>query len=65
MTRFYSYLAQGMDKGSALRQAKLDFIGKYQENALPIYWAGMIMLGDGSYPVLGERRGDEREGSIR
>ncbi|MBM3790945.1 MAG: CHAT domain-containing protein, partial [Acidobacteria bacterium] len=65
MTRFYSYLAQGMDKGSALRQAKLDFIGKYQDNALPIYWAGMIMLGDGSYPVLGERRGDEQEGSIQ
>jgi CHAT domain-containing protein len=65
MTRFYSYLAQGMDKGSALRQAKLDFIAKYQDNALPIYWAGMIMLGDGSYPVLGGPRGDEREGGIQ
>jgi CHAT domain-containing protein len=48
MSRFYSYLAEGMDKGSALRQAKLDFIKEYKGNALPKYWAGMLMVGESS-----------------
>ena len=56
MTLFYSYLAHGMDKGSALRQAKLDFIEKYQDRALPIHWAGMIMLGDGSDAILDQQQ---------
>jgi CHAT domain-containing protein len=64
MARFYSYLAQGMDKGSALRQAKLDFIAKYKDKALPIFWAGMIMIGDSSNSVLGEHREKDAEGSI-
>jgi len=54
MTRFYSFLAQGMDKGSALRQAKLDFIKKYQDKAVPIYWAGFVMIGDSSDSILGK-----------
>jgi CHAT domain-containing protein len=62
MTRFYSYLAQGRDKGSALRQAKLDFIEKYREKALPIHWAGMIMIGDGLKSVLGKHREKGAEG---
>lgn len=56
MIRFYSYLAQGMDKGSALRQAKLDFIAKYKDKALPIHWAGMLMIGDSSDSILGMHR---------
>lgn len=56
MTRFYSYLAQGMDKGSALRQAKLDFIEKYKDKALPVHWAGMIMIGDSSDSILGKHQ---------
>ncbi|MBN1570729.1 MAG: CHAT domain-containing protein [Acidobacteria bacterium] len=48
MSRFYSYLAKGMDKGSALRQAKLDFIKEYKGNALPKHWAGMLMIGESS-----------------
>lgn len=46
MVRFYGYLARGMDKGSALRQAKLDFIEKYRDTALPVLWAGMLLIGD-------------------
>ena len=56
MTLFYSYLARGMDKGSALRQAKLDFIEKYEDRALPIHWAGMIMIGDGSDAILDQHQ---------
>ncbi len=56
MTRFYSYLAHGMDKGSALRQAKLDFIGEYKDNALPKHWAGMLMIGDSSDSLFIEYR---------
>jgi CHAT domain-containing protein len=48
MSRFYSYLAKGMDKGSALRHAKLDFIKEYKGNALPKHWAGIIMIGESS-----------------
>jgi CHAT domain-containing protein/tetratricopeptide (TPR) repeat protein len=51
MTQFYTYLAQGVDKGSALRQAKLDFIQKFRDRSLPIDWAGMIMIGDSSEPI--------------
>lgn len=58
MIRFYSYLAHGMDKGSALRQAKLDFIAKYKDQALPIHWAGMLMIGDSSDSILGMHRAD-------
>jgi CHAT domain-containing protein len=56
MIHFYSYLAQGMDKGSALRQAKLDFIGEYKDNALPKHWAGMLMIGDSSDSLFIEYR---------
>ncbi len=48
MSSFYSYLAHGMDKGSALRQAKLDFIREYKTNALAKHWAGMLMIGESS-----------------
>jgi len=51
MTSFYSYLAKGIDKGSALRQAKLDFLQKYRAKASPIHWAGPIMVGDSSKPI--------------
>jgi hypothetical protein len=45
-----------MDKGSALRQAKLDFIGEYKDNALPKHWAGMLMIGDSSDSLFIEYR---------
>ena len=55
MKRFYSYLVQGMDKGSALRLAKLALINFYgREKALPVYWAGFVMIGESSTPVFPE-----------
>jgi CHAT domain-containing protein len=60
MTQFYSYLSQGIDTASALRQAKLDFIQKFKDRSLPIHWAGMILVGDGSEPMH-IQPGDEPE----
>ena len=48
MKHFYRHLADGQDKGSALRQAKIDLLGEFAEHAIPFYWAGFIMVGEGS-----------------
>jgi len=47
MRRFYEHLWNGMDKGSALRQAKLDLLHEFADQALPVYWAGFTLAGDG------------------
>jgi CHAT domain-containing protein len=51
MKRMYQHLADGADKGSALRQAKLDLLKEFRDQALPVYWAGFTLVGDGSTPV--------------
>ena len=48
MKRFYQHLADGVDKGRALRQAKLDLLQEFGDQALPIYWAGFVLSGEGS-----------------
>jgi CHAT domain-containing protein len=48
MERFYRYIAGGEDKGSALRHGQKDLIAEFGERALPLYWAGFILVGDGS-----------------
>ena len=48
MQRFYRYIATGEDKGSALRHAQMDLIREFADQATPFYWAGFIMVGDGS-----------------
>ena len=48
MKRFYGYLVVGTEKGDALREAKLDLIREYGARALPIYWAGFTLVGEGS-----------------
>jgi DNA polymerase III delta prime subunit len=47
MKRFYAHLASGADNGSALRQAKLDLLQQFGDQALPIYWAGFTLVGEG------------------
>ncbi|PYV36251.1 MAG: hypothetical protein DMG06_31150, partial [Acidobacteria bacterium] len=55
MKQFYSYLVQGMDKGSALRLAKLALIDLYGRNkAVPFFWAGFVMIGESSTPIFPE-----------
>src|SRR5712692_4613393 len=51
MDRFYQRLAQGEDSSSALRDAKLDLLAKYGEQASPFYWAAFIAVGEVSTPV--------------
>lgn len=44
--KFNEYIAKGVRKDEALRDAKLDFIGgSSSENLLPYYWANMILIG--------------------
>lgn len=50
MKQFYTHLAQGEDEAAALRRAKLDYI-RMMGNRPPIYWAGFVLVGDGSAPI--------------
>jgi CHAT domain-containing protein len=51
MEQFYRHLAQGEDTSSALRNAKLDLIGKYGDQVSPFYWAAFIAVGETSAPI--------------
>lgn len=47
ITSFYGNLSDGQAKNHALRKAKLDFLETASaEEALPFYWAGMVLVGD-------------------
>ncbi|MEO0896430.1 MAG: CHAT domain-containing tetratricopeptide repeat protein [Bacteroidota bacterium] len=47
MKSFYGYLAEGMPKHIALRQAKLDYLDTHPDYLQsPYYWAGFIPIGD-------------------
>lgn len=52
MKRMYQHLADGDDKGAALRQSKLDLLKEFGIQALPIYWAGFTLVGDGSTAIV-------------
>jgi CHAT domain-containing protein len=52
MKRLYQHLVDGSDKGAALQQAKLDLLKEFGDQALPIYWAGFTLVGDGSTAVF-------------
>jgi CHAT domain-containing protein len=52
MKRLYQHLVNGSDKGAALQQAKLDLLKEFGDQALPIYWAGFTLVGDGSTAVF-------------
>src|SRR5438552_7179278 len=52
MKRLYQHLINGSDKGAALREAKLDLLSEFGDQALPIYWAGFTLVGDGSTPIF-------------
>lgn len=51
MRRFYAQLAAGADRASALRNAKLEMLERFGDQAVPYYWAGFKMVGDGSRPI--------------
>jgi CHAT domain-containing protein len=51
MKNFYLHVAQGQDKASALRQAKLDYLHT-SANSSPAFWAPFALIGDGSAPIV-------------
>jgi len=57
MERFYRHIADGEDKGSALRHAQMDLLAEFGDRAVPFYWAGFIIVGDasGKIPVSPKR----------
>ncbi len=51
ISKFYEYLAKGVDKREALRDAKLHFLQTNEgELSHPYFWAGLALIGD-SAPV--------------
>jgi CHAT domain-containing protein len=57
MKRFYNKLANGVDRGAALRKAKLELIEQFGDDVSPFLWAGFTLVGEGSKPI---RFSDER-----
>ncbi len=51
MERFYTHIAEGQDKATALRQAKLDLLAKYGKQVPPYYWGAFVLVGDGGSPI--------------
>ena len=52
MKHLYRHLADGEDKGSALRDAKIDLLKEFGDQAVPFYWAGFTLVGEGSTAVF-------------
>jgi CHAT domain-containing protein len=52
MEAFYRHLVNGETKRQALRQAKLDMLREFGNAVPPLYWAGFVLVGDGSERVL-------------
>ena len=52
MKRLYQHLVDGEDKGAALRKAKVDLLNEFGDQALPVYWAGFTLVGDGSRAIF-------------
>ena len=56
MRAFYSSLAQGTTKAAALATAQRYVMQRFPEIAVPWYWAGYMLEGDGSTPLIGDER---------
>jgi len=50
MKNFYGHLAHGMEKASALHQAKLDLLNDFGDYS-PQTWAGFTLVGDGGSSI--------------
>ena len=51
MEAFYRHLALGEGKARALGLAKVDMLGRFGDAVPPMYWAGFVLVGDGSGKV--------------
>ncbi len=52
MEAFYRHLFQGATKKEALHQAKIEMLREFGQTVPPLYWAGFVLVGDGSGTVL-------------
>jgi hypothetical protein len=52
MRSFYSSLAQGMSKAAALVAAQRYIVQRFPDTAVPWYWAGYMLEGDGGTPLV-------------
>ena len=52
MKRLYLHLVDGSDNAAALRQAKLDLLREFGDQAFPVFWAGFTLVGDGSTMIF-------------
>lgn len=55
MERFYTHIAEGQPKATALRQAKLDLLAR-DGSVSPYYWGAFVLAGEGGTAIpLGQR----------
>jgi CHAT domain-containing protein len=47
MKRFYTHAVAGEDLGQALRSAKVDMLERFGPDAVPAFWAGFTLVGEG------------------
>jgi len=56
MERFYTHIAEGQPKATALRHAKLDLLARDGGHVPPYYWGAFVLVGEGGAAIpLGER----------
>src|SRR6266566_4516032 len=56
MERFYTHIAEGQPKATALRRAKLDLLARDGGHVPPYYWGAFVLVGEGGTAIpLGER----------
>jgi len=51
MEQFYRHLADKQNKDAALQHAKIDLLREYGGRVPPFFWAGFVLVGEGSSPI--------------
>jgi CHAT domain-containing protein/tetratricopeptide (TPR) repeat protein len=52
MSGFYQALRSAEDRATALRRAKQEILKRFGPNAAPYYWAGFVLVGESTGPVM-------------
>jgi CHAT domain-containing protein len=66
MNKFYSHAGQGKSVAVALSDAQREMIQEFGENFSPYYWAGFLVIGDGTRQLnFGATKTDKRAASQR
>jgi CHAT domain-containing protein len=54
MTHFYKHIAEGESAAEALRAAQSEMLAEFGKDAQPYYWAGFMVIGDGTRKVFSQ-----------